>query len=385
LALVAVTRGLLFPNAEFPIALGTSGTMDLTDERFAMIGRCYIDGRPAGTKTISAAGGGSIAFRTGAVTFTAAGPVSTLELGIQDVSTTAGPIAQPDGTFDVSRVLDSSVVGDRPVTTSWNSFAMTGGSGSKAIAHSDLIAVVWNMTARNGTDSVLIATTRGSMYYGGAAGTGGMGLPVTNGFVAAAWQTTSTLGAAQQPNVIITFDDGTIGWLDGSFGFSTVSQETWIDSNPDERGLMWTQPWDCKIDALWFFGGITDASSGIDLKLWQDPTGTPAAPSGFTAITIDPNQIGVAANNYFHLYTLPTEVALTAGVNYAVTIRSTGSTNARLGALTLGAPGHRVQFLGDTELFKVTRDNDTGAFTPEASPVTIYSMGVRISQFKTPG
>lgn len=212
-----------------------------------------------------------------------------------------GVIARPDGSFDVSRTLTGGT--DTISSNTWTTFAMTGGTGSKSIAHGDLIAVVWDMTARAGADSVILSL--GSVVAGA--------FPVTNEFQSAAWRTTS-IGA---PNVLITFDDGTLGILDSAIPFSTaITVETYTDSNnPDERGIIFQVPWDCKIDALWANVGISAANSDFTIALYSTPSGTPAVVSG-TSFTVLAEQLSATAAQSFNPFLLPAEVTLSRNTDY---------------------------------------------------------------------
>lgn len=367
MTLVAIGNGLMYPSPySFPHASSATPTLDAATEKYAMVGRIYIDGRPGSAKTLST---GTIQYRTGAVTFANGG--TTVDIGIQDVASGAGPIAQPDGTFDVKTTLTGG--GGGITTTAWNTATMN--SGTKNITHGDLIAVVWDMTARAGADSVTI--TNGSIGWG--TGVGSSGLPTTNAFVSSAWQTTNTAGAARSPNVIIVFDDGTLGWLDATIPFTTVGADTFQDStNPDERGMIFQVPWSCKVDALWVLGGVTDASSDFTLKLYSDPTGSP---SSLASVAVAAENLGVAALNEFVTAPLATEVSLSANTDYIVTMLATGTSNSRLHNIVLGNTAHRAALNGGTTLAKATRNNSSGAFTAESPAVTMYGIGVRISQF----
>lgn len=362
MTLVAIPQGLMFPPLN-PILAASSATMDAATEKVAHIGHLFIAGRPAAAKTLST---GSIQFRTSTSVF--ANGATTLDIGIQDVATSAGPIAQPDGTFDVKTTLTG---GAGISSAAWNTATMT--SGSKDMTHGDLIAVVFDMTARGGADSVPI-TGQNNMYS-----VSGAEFPVTNVFISSAWQTTLTLGAGRTPNVIIVFDDGTLGWLDETVPVSAMHQtDTFSDStNPDERGMIFQVPWDCKIDALWFHGGVTDANSDYTFRLFSDPTGTP---STLATATVLAEQEGVLGVNGLTTRLLATEVSLTKATNYGVAIRATGSSNVRLMNHVLGNEAHRAVIPGTTTLAKITRDGGSGAFTAESPALTMYQMGVRISQ-----
>lgn len=363
---VAVNAGLKFPDViDAPFFLGNA-TLDAATEKHAHIGRLFIAGRPAGAKTLST---GTIQFRTGASTF--ADGATTLDIGIQDVATAAGPIAQPDGTFDVKTTLTG---GAGITTTAWNTATMN--SGSKSMTHGDMIAVVWDMTARGGADSVIVNTA--SHYIGSAMGTAG--IPTTNSYLAGAWQTTLTAGASKYPNVIIVFDDGTLGWIDDAVAVSVATIESYQDStNPDEHGLIFQVPWDCSIDQLWAHAYPTNASSDFTLKLYSSPTSTPSLLASVTVLVENTGAANVNAVDVAGLLT--SEIALSKNTDYMVSVLATGTSNMSLRILTLGASAHRAQFPNGLTYKKATRNNSTGDFTAEAALVTIPVVGVRISSF----
>ena len=359
MSLIQLPRGLLWPynvnGYEFPLSNG-GGTLDATGEQFAMIGRLYIDGRPTAAKTLST---GTIQFRLGTTTFANAG--TTVVVSVQDVATGAGPFAQPDGTPDVSKSLTGG--GGGLTTAAWNTVTMD--TGSKSMTHGDLIAVVWNMSARAGADSVVIVPS------GDASSR-----PVTNIYLAGAWQTSTVNGAGVHPNVIIVFDDGTLGWIDGGMPYSKVGTEAYQDStNPDERGMIFQVPFDCEIDG--FFARLTtgaSANADYTFKLYTDPTGTPAL---VTSSAILAEQISGVTQLVRE--ELPVPIALTKNTDYGLTVLATGTANLTLSVATLGNTAHRAAYNGGTSLKKITRNNSSGAFTAESPAITLYAMGVRIS------
>jgi hypothetical protein len=361
----SVSGGLFYPNPLFSVTAVAGAVIDAATEKFAMIGRLYIDGRPGGTKTLST---GTIQYRTGAATF--ASGSTTVDIGIQDVATGTGPIAQPDGTFDVLTTLTGG--GGGITANAWQTVTMT--SGTKSMAHGDLIAVVFDMTARGGADTVTIAAS--NTLSMGSTGH----IPTCNAYISSAWQTTNTAGASRIPNVIIVFDDGTLGWFDCAYPASTQANESYQDStNPDERGMIFQVPWNCKVDELWAQVGATDASSDFTFKLYSDPTGTPTL---VASIVVAAENTGTPSASVTGLLfgCLASEVTLTRNTDYIVTVLATGTSNLRLAQNTLGNTAHRAAALiGGTTLAKATRNNSTGAFTAESPAITMYNMGVRIS------
>ena len=367
--------GLLYPNQPDPPANGVSasGVLDATGEKIAFIGKLYINGKPAGTKTLST---GTIKFRAASVTFNNAG--TTLDVGIQDVSTTAGPIAQPDGTFDVKATLTG---GGGGLVNNINTVTMN--SGSKAMAHGDLFAIVFDMTAKAGVDTAVITTVAGSML---AAGNNQM--PITNAFIAAAWQAvgSSANGAGRMPLALITFNDGTLGWFDTVIPYlnSTVA-ETFTDAtNPDERGLLFQVPWDCKTDAAWISISIAGATSDFQITLYSDPLGTPVALAGPVAIlaeNLGTNLSGGGNQPKFAMFQLGSDVTLTKNTDYMLAVKATGAGSIVLGASGYESASHRVAENNGTNTKKATRNNSTGAFTAESPALTSYNMGIRLISF----
>lgn len=365
MTLVATPTGLYYPTplVGLPVGatVGTAGTMDAAAEKVAFIGHCYIAGRPGSAKTISAAGGGSIAFYTSTVTF--ANGSTTLDIGIQDVDITTGVPARPDDSFDVKRTLTGGT--DTITSSVWNSFAMTGGTGSKSITHGDLIAVVFDMTARGGTDSVIIRGASATSH-----------LPGTLVNTTGTWTVAGVI-----PMVMITFDDGTLAYLDGGQLFYLTATESYADAtNPDERGLIFQVPWDCKIDAFWAQIGGSANTADFNWVLYSDPLGTPSA---VTTLSIVAESLRATGDVRFYLRPLTSEISLTKDTNYVLAMKATGAGNVQLFSQTLPSADARQLLPGSTTVAKVTRNDASGAFS--TTTTVVYQMGVRISQLHDTG
>lgn len=368
MALAQVGGGFYFPDRGLvPNGASSSAVLDATGERFAMCGRLFIAGRPAGAKTLSSAGGGKISWRAGTCTFANGG--TSLEIGIQGVSIAAGPLLQPDGTFSAKAQLTG---GSGISSAAWNDTALT--TGSVNLAHGDLVSVVWDMTARAGSDSVIpqVIATRfadGNLF--------GLSFPNTNAYLAGAWQTGFAGGSMRLAPVLITFDDGTLGWIDGAPPVSTPANGGVFSSasTPDERGWMFQLRFDCKVDGLWGFFGATDANSTMNLKLYADPLG---APSALASLAISPRWM-TGSNEYLMFHALASEVSLSKNTNYAVALEATGSSNCRYKYSTLASENHRPCWDGGANSAYVSRSDGAGAFSAETPAVTVPHFGVRIS------
>jgi hypothetical protein len=358
---VNLINGLPFPNwgAEFlgaqTFAHGAM-IMDAAGEKAAMIGRAYVHNRQSG-KVVGATS--TIQFRCGGVTFNDA--ATSLTIGLQDIdlTNTSAP-GQPDGVFDVSKTL---VGGGGGIAGGWNSVALD--TGSKTINHGDLICVVWDMTARGGTDTVGVSpcTINSGMDPHCLTDTSGAG-----------WATSATVTG---PNVLITSNDGTLITIDGTIPFASVTQEAAADStNPDERGLIFQVPWDCDIDALtWHGRQVTALTSDVEIALYSDPLGTPTVIAGPIA---SPAEIAVTiSGNRRRVIPLPTPVALSKNTPYCIAVKSTNTGSVQVQGLGLPTTVDTRVLLESPQVIKATRNNSSGAFTTTANEV--YPFQVRIS------
>lgn len=363
---VSMTGGLDFPSVMFKgnaspgtPTVSVETAMAATGDKIALLGYAKVAGRATG-KVVSAAGGGSITWRAGTTTW--ANGTTAMDVGIQGWGA-AGPMLQPDGVYGVKRTLAG---GDGNVTTgATNTLAMTGGSGTSTISHGDKIAVVFDMTTRAGADSVIVSA-------GNLLATT-LHAPVTNLYTAAAWRTTG----GKIPNVVITSDDGTLITLEDAAPMASNTIELFADAtNPDERGLVFQVPWNSKADGVWVVIGATDANADFTVTLYSDPLGTPASMGNF-AVTVE--QSAALGTDRYRFIPFASEVTLSANTNYAVAVRATGTGTVRMPTWSLLDAAHRALLPGGTTVSKVTRDGGAGAFTAEATPTTMYGIGVRLS------
>jgi hypothetical protein len=262
-----------------------------------------------GSKTLSAAGGGSIVWPCFSVTF--ADGSTTFRVGVQDVDLATG---LEDGTFDVHGELTG---GGGGIAVGLNNTAMT--SGTKTIANGDLIAIVMEMPARAGADDVRPAVMNSPL------------LPLGSGTLFPYGTTDSGSGpskAATHPAVTIIFDDGTLGWVPGR----AATHAWWITaadinfgsgSTPDEYAAVFALPYAATIDAIGVGMSDVDAGDDIELILYSDPLGTPSA---VLTVTIDPDVVRTGGGGtaiVWPYFTPITPTTLTAGATYAVAMRPT--------------------------------------------------------------
>ena len=262
--------GFVYPNWPGSFTHQNAATLNAANLRVAFMGRIWIEGEATG-KVLSAAGGGSIHWRPGSVTW--ADGSTNLRVGLQDLDITTGNPLRPDGKFDVYRDL---VPGAYTLASSTvQTTAMTGGTGSKTLNHGDMVGIVFDMTARGGSDSVQVWSSLG-----------GVGLmPTVVSYNGSAW---SNVSAGVMIGII--FDDGTKAIIDGGLpvvntaGAGIAFNDS---SNPDERGITLEFPWDVEIDAVSGIFGPGAANGDFEIQVYADPLGTPASilPGG-TAVSI---------------------------------------------------------------------------------------------------
>lgn len=371
MALVGIPQGLYYPFRGGSLFLvGNSATLDATGEKWAGIGRVYWDARPGSSKTIDTTGSSSISVQVGATTFNNAS--STLDIGIQGVATGSGPTAEPDGSYVVKATVTTAAPGSPAITVDNGFFTAVPTTGTVTLTHGDLIAVVLDFTNRAGADSVVVPSLSGT--YGGGSGPT---FPITNANASSAWGAT---GAGSHPMVAFTASDGTVGTLDGVIPIGHMANITWSDSdNPDERGLIFQVPFDCKVDAFTAFMRTVDATSDFTLSLYSTPeSGATVMNAGAATVAVLAEQTGAAASDRIGVWNLASEVSLSKNTDYCVAMKATGAGNIRFTGCTLGTAALRALFPGGTTVRSVTRNGGSGDFA-SSSTTLMFPLGVRIS------
>src|SRR3990172_6971786 len=331
----------------------SSGTLDAAGEKIVFIGRVYLEGGP-GSKTISSAGG-KIDWRTATITW--ATPGSTLRVGIADVDLTNGPPGRDDGTFDVYKDLVQGT--DSLASNTWTSTAMA--TGTKTIAHGDLIAIVFELTVTLGVDSVTVTkVNNNSVAYM---------LPFVSTFLGGVWAS-----GAGSPCAVITFDDATLGSLDCSLAQKTTTNTSFdVNSAADEVCCIFEVPGPVTVDALWARAGEDAAGGDFEIILYSDPLGTPTV---IETITIDADTIQATGSSDFIFCPLTVLRTLSKDTKYAVAVRPTTANNVNIQVITFDVEAFKKCWPGGIKTQKGTRADQTGAFT--ASTTEIALAGVRI-------
>lgn len=334
-----------------------SVTLDAANEAAIAIGQvCTSDG---GSHTIDTSGSSSLGWRAGTVTFANAG--TTVKVGLAAVLTTVGPPGRAANTadvidFDVSKSL---VGGGGGITANaWQTHVPD--TGSKTIAHGDMVAVCVQMTARGGTtDSVNVSHNSTSTVFH---------RPFVSQFTGGTYNT----GTSLAPNIIITFSDGAIGYFQGSDVGSTIGSRSFSNSSPSrEYGQLFELPFPMKLNGV--YAWVTP-SADFDIVLYSDPLGSPVAER---TVSIDANTVsGIAARRLSVEFSSP--YTTTASQKIVVAFKP-GASNISAFFKTLASATHRVADPYGTSGYGVSRA--TGAFANANSSLDHYYIGLLAGAF----
>jgi hypothetical protein len=296
----------IFGAASSAVAAGDTMLLDATLEEAQFIGSVTIDG--GGSKTFGTSGskigwlpGVSITFAAGA----------TLRVGVKTaVSTTLGPPARATAGTAAFNVYDDLVGGTDTITsTTWRDDVMNAGTPF-TVTDGDLLAICLHLTVSSGTPSIKVR--------GAATGTSPPHLP------AATLVTASGATFTQQnviPNVMLTFNDGTLGWLEQSRVFTPGASGNTVIGNGNSIGNIVRLPFPCVIDALTVHM-IMATSAEASFEVWGTPLGTPGL---VTSVVVDGNVIGGTAGDRHLTKRFAAPPTFTANTDYAVAVKQTNA------------------------------------------------------------
>lgn len=222
-------------------ALSTSGLIDAAGEMVAFIGTIWHPTVKSGSINIR-----KVHFRLGATTFNV---LSVFRVSFQDISATAGPPYQPDGTADQSY----SYAGSGLTANGWNTTGAFDADRSVNLANDSFgdanarwFAVVFELTTFTALDSIIVngfdQAPGGNKPKGSLSGA--QVLLKTGG-------TWATLANAS-PVLALECDDGTFAFMRGAQPYSTMGSVASVASNGAIRraGIMFQVPVQLKISTL---------------------------------------------------------------------------------------------------------------------------------------
>lgn len=292
-------------NATNFISSSDAGLLDADEEEFQIIGAVKIDG--GGSKTFGTSGskvswlsGAAITFLTG----------STLTVGVKkdaSIDTANGPAARATigaAAFDVYKALLGGT--DTIGSTSWFDTAMASGTPF-TVADGDLIAICFHLDTTSGTPSVKIRTS--------LVGTS-MGFPVSTLVTSGPTYTAQGL----MPNMVLTFDDGTLGWIVPTLPFSVADVATGTIGQNNIFANVFRVPFSCKVDAIAVTTNVGANNRDFALELYSTPLGTPSL---IESVSYDANIVAVVGSTRFFVRNLTTPRTLSINTDYAVGMKQT--------------------------------------------------------------
>lgn len=302
----------------FPGAFLNVGLVDADEEEAQLIGRIRLAGGPGTSKTFGTSGS-ALGYRIGtSATFTDDGASDpTLRVGVKKTSTidsANGPPARATigaAAFDVYKDLIGGT--DTITASAWRTDAMASGTPF-TVTDGDLIAVCWHLD-KPGAGAQAVAV-------GQCASSSNTEFPTAT--LVTSGPTYTTQSSASTPNVIFTFDDGSIGWLEGGFVFS-AGQATDTIGNGNIYGNIIKFPFAVKLDAIVAEIDSSLGTRNFDIGLWSDPFGTPTAMTGGT-VSMDANIGGNALGR--QVVPLPSLIELSANTDYLAGCKATAAASA---------------------------------------------------------
>ena len=222
--------------------------------------------------------------------------------------------------FDVYKQLVGGT--DTITSTTWREDVMAAGTNTD-VTHGDFICIAFHLDKPGaGAQSIKVRTA--------------------NPTVATAQTPNATLitsGPAYtlvtvHPNIIITFSDGTIGWLEGSVVFSATSAAT--GSSGVIYANVFRLPMTCEIDAVGAIVNLAGTTTNATLGIWSDPLGTPTELK-----TVSPDAQAVAVSAIRSMWrALATPASITRNTDYAVGIKQNSATALTFSAYDVSAAAH---------------------------------------------
>lgn len=336
--------------------------LDAANEAAIMVGELrWEDG---GSHTVDTSGLSSIQWRSSTSTFANAG--TTLKVGIGAVDSATGPPVRAANvadviTFDVAAVFAGA--GGGVTSAAWQTSVPT--TGSKTIANNELVAVSMQMTARAGSDSVIVASSVVLDTYT---------RPTVTSFTGGGYSNSS-----RAPNVVVVASDGTRGYIYGGYVASVGSTtQTWNNtSGTKEYGNILRFPFPARAYGIAVgnnFGG------NCDLILYTDPLGTPAAAG---TISVDLNQISNSNATSDGRFMFASPIDLAANTDYAVIAKPTSATSVIMPYKTYNDASHQNSDWLGTDCYAISRN--AGAFASQNSNKDRYAIGLLVGAFDAGG
>lgn len=296
--------------------VNVNAIMDASTEKVAIVGCVWHPTVFSGTINIR-----KIHFRCGAVTFNVA---SALQVSIQNVSNSAGPPYQPDGTPDQTVSMTSlSANGINSTGNLSADRAVDLSADSIGDANSRWIAVVFEFTTFTAADSVVIS---GNNLASVPAGRNLGGAMLLN---TGSWAALTSAGI-----IVLECDDGTFAFLEGCIPGMTFSNAVVSSTGAIRRaGFRFKFPVQVKINKLAMLVAIPNNCDGRFVLYDSDGTTELVSVDVDNDAVYDPSDISFCIIRF-------TPVTLTADTFYRFAFVGGTATAATVYHISVNAVGH---------------------------------------------
>jgi hypothetical protein len=173
--------------------------------------------------------------------------------------------------------------------------------------------------------------------------------------------------------ILLEYDDGTYAELDAIelFPFHAFTGTSFAsNSTPDERGILWTPTFTCKVRGGWYYGS---ANNVVDAVLYD---GT----SPLCTISIDPDTNTKGSSSFRRSVIFDAQYTLTAGNPYRLILKPTSTSAISLVSFDVASAGYLAAFAGGTAI-QHTERTDGGSFSQTSTRRSF--MGFHISAIQT--
>jgi hypothetical protein len=272
----------------------TSILMDANGEKVAFCGHVFSKDRSS--KNITKVG-----LLPGTVTLNSA---SVIRVSIQSLSQTAS-FTEPSGT--ILGATGNGYVDESATTWTTNTWHQTAALGE-------------TVTVTDGQEIAVVVEYQ-PFTTGDILNIRGLTQQQAWNFPASKLYTTSWGGQAVTPNVILEFDDGTFGTIEGAFPCSAVAAISAYGStsNPDEYAMEFQVPFPCKVDAFQLDMGINGATSNFEVILYDGTTAMTNGTAAFDGSVMGTNTQRLMCGRF------PGQVQLSANTTYRLALKPTTS------------------------------------------------------------
>lgn len=324
--------------------------IDAETEKFAVVGCIWHPTIETGTINIR-----KIHFRCGAVTFNVA---SVLTVSLQNISATAGPPYQPDGTPDQTVSM---------TTLSANAWNTTGAlSADRAVnlnsdsfddANSRWVCVVWEFGTFTAADSVVFSCLRPAGSSNPGRSHMGAGCLLNTG----SWTHTG----ADAPNIVFECDDGSFAFLLGGHVVSSIPSAVAVGSAAAVRraGMKFKFPVEVKISRLGMYCQIPNGCDGRFVLYDTDGT------TELVSVNVDNDAVSSAAS-YAEIAFQPVTLIANAFYRYAFVGGTSTTTSVR--PIAVNAVGHMDCYALGQNAYYTSHDGSVW------SDVTTQRLGFKI-------